>query len=414
MNPFYEHARPADKLYMDWNKIYPKPYRKEEVDPYTKVRIILMNGTEFEANWFSHQFHRHCPNNDLRRELAVARRVEQQQQKRIACLKPINETILEHTIGYEQLAVDLTAILAQREPDPYVVKVMDLALLEDFDHLYRYANLLDFEKRVHAEDLVGCYTEIMPGRPTISEHRDPHDSVRYYCDFSTAAPITKLNTAIITAAEQQTMNYYMNQCAFYESDLGRKLYQEIAMIEEQHVTQYGALLDTTLSWLENLLLHEYTECYLYYSCMNDEIDMYIRRIWEEHFEQELSHLHLAAHLLRKYEGKEWQQVIPNGEFPELLKFTPQKEYVRKVLKDTVYNTALRENPAVPVSEMPMNADFFKYQATVNPNVNMVASHNVINETICRFGQDYRYEDAPNPIPALRDRNHDNTDVGRKR
>lgn len=414
MNPFYEHARPADKLYMDWNKIYPKPYRKEEVDPYTKVRIILMNGTEFEANWFSHQFHRHCPNNDLRRELAVARRVEQQQQKRIACLKPINETILEHTIGYEQLAVDLTAILAQREPDPYVVKVMDLALLEDFDHLYRYANLLDFEKRVHAEDLVGCYTEIMPGRPTISEHRDPHDSVRYYCDFSTAAPITKLNTAIITAAEQQTMNYYMNQCAFYESDLGRKLYQEIAMIEEQHVTQYGALLDTTLSWLENLLLHEYTECYLYYSCMNDEIDMYIRRIWEEHFEQELSHLHLAAHLLRKYEGKEWQQVIPNGEFPELLKFTPQKEYVRKVLKDTVYNTALRENPAVPVSEMPMNADFFKYQATVNPNVNMVASHNVINETICRFGQDYRYEDAPNPIPALRDRNHDNTDVGRRR
>lgn len=414
MNPFYEHARPADKLYMDWNKIYPKPYRKEEVDPYTKVRIILMNGTEFEANWFSHQFHRHCPNNDLRRELAVARRVEQQQQKRIACLKPINETILEHTIGYEQLAVDLTAILAQREPDPYVVKVMDLALLEDFDHLYRYANLLDFEKRVHAEDLVGCYTEIMPGRPTISEHRDPHDSIRYYCDFSTAAPITKLNTAIITAAEQQTMNYYMNQCAFYESDLGRKLYQEIAMIEEQHVTQYGALLDTTLSWLENLLLHEYTECYLYYSCMNDEIDMYIRRIWEEHFEQELSHLHLAAHLLRKYEGKEWQQVIPNGEFPELLKFTPQKEYVRKVLKDTVYNTALRENPAVPVSEMPMNADFFKYQATVNPNVNMVASHNVINETICRFGQDYRYEDAPNPIPALRDRNHDNTDVGRRR
>ena len=148
--------------------------------------------------------------------------------------------------------------------------------------------------------------------------------------------------------------------------------------------------------------------------MNDEIDMYIRRIWEEHFEQELSHLHLAAHLLRKYEGKEWQQVIPNGEFPELLKFTPQKEYVRKVLKDTVYNTALRENPAVPVSEMPMNADFFKYQATVNPNVNMVASHNVINETICRFGQDYRYEDAPNPIPALRDRNHDNTDVGRRR
>ena len=413
MNPFLEHARPADQIFMDWQKIYPKPYCKEETDAYTKVRIILMNGTEFEANWFSHQFHRHCPDNDLRRQIAILRRVEQQQQKRIACLKPDNESILEHTIGYEQLAVDLTAILAQRDPDPYVVQVMNLALLEDFDHLYRYANLLDFERGIRAENLVGCYTEIMPGRPTISEHRHPMDSVRYYVDFSAAAPITKLDTAIITAAEQQTMNYYMNQCGFYESALGRQLYQEIAMIEEQHVTQYGALLDTTLSWLENLLLHEYTECYLYYSCMMDETDCYVRKIWEQHFEQELSHLHTAARLLEKYEGKVWQQVIPCGEFPELLCFTPQKEYVRQVLAGTVNNTALREDPQFPVCGLPMNADFFRYQATVNPDVSMVPSHNVITRSICSCGKDYRYENAPNPVEGLRNRRCDNTEVGRR-
>ncbi len=412
MNPFFEQARPADKLYSNWQEIYPKSYCKEEVDPYTKVRIILMNGTEFEAVWFSHQFHRHCANNDIRRDLAVSRRVEQQQQKHIACLKPINESILEHTIGYEQLAVDLTAILAQRDPDPYAVDVYNLALLEDFDHLYRYADLLDFEKRVHAEKLVGCYTEIMPGRPTISEHRDPHDSVRYYCDFSKADLLTKIDSMIITAAEQQTMNYYMNQCAFYESDLGRKLYQEIAMIEEQHVTQYGSLIDPTMSWLENLLMHEYVECYLYYSCLCDEIDSYVKKIWEHHFEQELSHLHLAVELLKKYEGKDWQQVIPDGEFPELIRFTPQKEYVRKVLRETVTNTALRENPQFPVNKLPQNADFFNYQNTVNPNVNIVPSHNVINCIIREFGEDYRYEIAPNPIPSLRDRTHDNTQLGR--
>ena len=133
MNPFEQKTRPADRLYFDWQKLAPAPYDKNETDPYTKTRIILMNGTEFEAVWFKHQFHRNCPNNDIRRELAVLRRVEQQQQKRIACLKPANESILEHTIGYEQLAVDLTAILAQREPDPYVVETMNLALLEDFD-----------------------------------------------------------------------------------------------------------------------------------------------------------------------------------------------------------------------------------------------------------------------------------------
>lgn len=412
MNPFEVKTRPADSLYMDWPKLYPKAYDKNETDPYTKTRIILMNGTEYEAVWFSHQFHRHCENNDLRRELAVLRRVEQQQQKRIACLKPIDETLLETTIGYEQLAVDLTAILAQREPDPYAVQVMNLALLEDFDHLYRYANLLEMEHGIHAERLVGEYTEIMPGRPTIAEHRDPRDSVRRALCFKTSAPISRLNAAIITAAEQQTMNYYMNQCAFYGSEQGRKLYQEIAMIEEQHVTQYGALLDPACTWLENLLNHEYTECYLYYSCYEDETDDKVKKIWEQHFEQEVAHLHHAARLLQTYEGKDWYQVIPDGEFPQLLKFSPQKEYVRKVLKKTVCNTALLEDPAVPVSELPRDAAFFSYQATVNTKPETVPSHAVIEAEIAAAGQDYRFEEKTHLIEELRSRTADNTTLAR--
>ena len=412
MNPFEVKTRPADSLYMDWPKLYPKAYDKNETDPYTKTRIILMNGTEYEAVWFRHQFHRHCENNDLRRELAVLRRVEQQQQKRIACLKPIDETLLETTIGYEQLAVDLTAILAQREPDPYAVQVMNLALLEDFDHLYRYANLLEMEHGIHAERLVGEYTEIMPGRPTIAEHRDPRDSVRRALCFKTSAPISRLNAAIITAAEQQTMNYYMNQCAFYGSEQGRKLYQEIAMIEEQHVTQYGALLDPACTWLENLLNHEYTECYLYYSCYEDETDEKVKKIWEQHFEQEVAHLHHAAKLLQTYEGKDWYQVIPDGEFPQLLKFSPQKEYVRKVLKKTVCNTALLEDPAVPVSELPRDAAFFSYQATVNTKPETVPSHAVIEAEIAAAGQDYRFEEKTHPIEELRSRTADNTTLAR--
>lgn len=412
MNPFEVKTRPADSLYMDWPKLYPKAYDKNETDPYTKTRIILMNGTEYEAVWFSHQFHRHCENNDLRRELAVLRRVEQQQQKSIACLKPIDETLLETTIGYEQLAVDLTAILAQREPDPYAVQVMNLALLEDFDHLYRYANLLEMEHGIHAERLVGEYTEIMPGRPTIAEHRDPRDSVRRALCFKTSAPISRLNAAIITAAEQQTMNYYMNQCAFYGSEQGRKLYQEIAMIEEQHVTQYGALLDPACTWLENLLNHEYTECYLYYSCYEDETDDKVKKIWEQHFEQEVAHLHHAARLLQTYEGKDWYQVIPDGEFPQLLKFSPQKEYVRKVLKKTVCNTALLEDPAVPVSELPRDAAFFSYQATVNTKPETVPSHAVIEAEIAAAGQDYRFEEKTHPIEELRSRTADNTTLAR--
>ena len=112
-----------------------------------------------------------------------------------------------------------------------------------------------------------------PARPTIAEHRHPKDSIFYPICNKDACLLTKLNVGIITAAEQQTMNYYMNVAPFYsKSDLGRRLYQEIGMIEEEHVSQYESLKDPNATWLEDLLMHEYTECYLYYSCMMTECD----------------------------------------------------------------------------------------------------------------------------------------------
>ena len=412
MNPFEEKPMNIEKSIENWCEIYPKQYNKYETNPYTKTRIILMNGTEFEANWFSHQFSRNCNNNELRRELALTRRIEKQQQMKIAHLKPINENILETTISYEQLAVDLTARLAQNEPDPNVKSALDFALLEDFDHLYRYSDLLDMEYGIQAEKLLGRYTEIMPGRPTISEHRYPFDDIKNFIDNRYASPITKLNVNIITAAEQQTMNFYMNIGQYYTSDLGRRLYQEIGLIEEQHVSQYGSLIDPNQTWLENLLNHEYTECYLYYSCYCDETDPYIKCIWERFFEMEITHLHRAAHLLEKYEGKHWQQIIPNGTFPTLLTLGPNIEYVRNILCNTASYTAMQES-YIPVCDAPKNFDFFTYQNIVNETPNIVPSHITIDKYIKCNGCDYRFEVAPNPVECLQNRKIDNVCVGRE-
>ncbi len=411
MNPFKLNPEYMGVNFYDWNGMYPRPYDKENTNPYTKTRVILMNGTEVEQVFFLHQFHRNCNDNDLRREIALLRRIEQQQQKKIQCLKPIDESILETTITYELLAVDLTARMAKNEPDMYVKQTLDFALLEDFDHLYRYSNLLKMEYGIPSEILVGRYAEIMPGRPTISEHRHPFDTVRRHINNKTAAPITKLHASIITAAEQQTMNFYMNVCNLYTSDIGRQLYQEIGMIEEQHVTQYGSLIDPNVTWLENLLLHMYTACYLYYSCYHDETDLYIKKIWEECFEQEVANLHRAAFLLKKYENKDWDEVIPDGTFPDLLDLGTNIDYVRTILGLTVYNTALRED-YIPVDQLPPDADFFKYQLIVNNDVACVPSHKVIRKYLQRNLIDYRYEVAPHPVPALRDRRIDNTSVGR--
>lgn len=411
MNPFQEKPQKIEKCFQAWKNVLVKPYDKMTVDPYTRLRVILMNGTEFESVRLTQAQTRHTANNDIRRELALIRRSEQIQQKRVASLKPIDENILEHTIGYEQLAVDLTANLAIKEKNDYVRQQLDFALLEDFDHLYRYADLMELEKSGDPARLVGDYTEIMPGRPTVAEYRHPYDDVKFNINCYLNDTLTRLHVNIITAAEQQTMNYYMNVGNLYSSDLGRKLYNEIAMIEEQHVTGYGSLKDAAATPLENLVMNEYTEAYLYYSCYEDEKDERIKKIWEQHFTEEISHLHKACELLQKYEGKVWQQLFPaGGEFPELLKFRPQKEYVRDALK-RVRMTAVEEGFR-ELADMPDSFRYFNYNKTIHGDISAVGTHTVINKAITEFGKDYRIEDKKHPIRALSMRNEDNTDVGR--
>ena len=414
MNPFNEKACNITKCVDDWKKLYPTAYDKHDADAYTKVRTILMNGTEFEQNWFMHQLCRHTADNDLRRDVAFLRNLEQQQQKRLSYFKPKDETVLETTISYEQLAVDLTAILAQTEKDKYVKAALDFALLEDFDHLYRFSDLLEMEQGISGEKLVGSYTEIMPGRPTIAEHRHPFDNVRRPIKPN-ASLATKLHTMTITAAEQQTMNYYMNIAQWYKNDLGRKLYAEIAMIEEAHVSQYESLKDPNLTWLEQWVMHEYCECWLYYSAMQDERDESIKKIWTEHYKMEIAHLKTAAKLLKKYENKTFESVCGTGEFPQLLKLGGNKEYIRKVLQDTVKMTA--DNTEIirdfkDIRKIPDGHRYFDYQKYMSGDPEKNASHLVIKKAIERLGQDYRYQDSEHPVKELRNRKADNVSISR--
>ena len=283
-------------------------------------------------------------------------------------------------------------------------------LLEDFAHLYRYADYLDATSGVKAEELVGRYTEIMPGRPTIAHHRHPYDTLRRPMDKGQPALIDMLAANVITAAEQQTMNYYMNTAALWPDETGRRLYQEIGMVEEQHVTQYGSLLDPRLTPLENLLVHQYVECWLYWSCAQTETDARLRKVWQRLFQQELLHLQLAQRLLEKGEGKQWQQVIPQADFPDPLRLESNIGYVRGVLESTVYNTAVREDYA-DTRELEALDTFAEYQAQVNDPRKNVVSHSVIRQYIADNGQDYRFETAPHPVEALRCRTRDNIKIG---
>ncbi len=230
------------------------------------------------------------------------------------------------TLGYEQVAVDLT-------------QTYEFGLLEDFDHLYRYANLYELLEGKQAEQMVQQLTEVMPGRPTMYHHRHPVDNLRKHYEKHTVHPLSRLHALTITAAEQQTMNFYMNMGHRYVEPLARSLYLEIAQVEEEHVTQYESLLDPAESWFEQLVHHEYNECYLYYSFMQQESDAGVQALWELHLNMEIEQLRQACELMKRQTGMEPEQILP-AEIPEPIVFQTNKAYVRQVLADQCDLTAL--------------------------------------------------------------------------
>jgi rubrerythrin len=400
-NPFDEKGVPIEKQVKNWSEMNTKPYDPETVHPYTRTRGILMNGIETEAALFYHHFHRHTDNMDLRRQLSLLRRIEQQEQKMVNWAIPGQETTLEVTIGYEQLAVDLTASMAKKEPDPYVKATLDFALIEDFDHLYRYANLMLEIDPKKAEAIVRDFTEVTPGRPTVIEHRHPFDTVRKFVDRTTADPLTLMHIFTITAAEQQTMNYYMNVGNRFTDNIARGLYQEIGMIEEQHVTLYGALADPRASWFEMAVFHEYNECYLYYSCMISESDSRIKKVWQQMLDNEITHLQIARENMLKYDKKDPADLYPK-ELPSPLILESSKEYVRQIIATQLDFTGDSAN-IVPLKKAESRERYLQFQTLVNGG-EMVPSQQVITNAINKTGMDYRVETlGDHPVQLLNNR-----------
>jgi rubrerythrin len=400
-NPLAERGIPLERQLRNWSELNVTPYRSEDVHPYTRCRVIVMNGVEVEAVMFSHNFNRNCADVELKQRLQMVRRIEQQQQKAVNWLIPgeAEENVFEVTIGYEQVAVDLTAWLARNEPDPYLRQVYEFGLLEDFDHLYRYANLMDLMGNGRkAEAITGGLTDITPGRPTIFEHRDPRDDIRRPMTVTAAHRQSILNTMTLVAAEQQTMNYYMTAGNRPTDPLARAVYLEIAQIEEQHVSHYESCLDPTMSWLTNWLMHENHECWMYWSFLETETDPRIRQVWETHLAMELEHLRIAAQALEEIEGKDAAELLGPG-FDAPMTFEDNKAYLKEVVATQVDLTSW-DSVFVPIDSLPEGHRYFAYQAQVNAGG--VPTEQVIDRHRAEFGGEYRDEDTEHPVPSLQE------------
>jgi hypothetical protein len=350
-----------DQQTFTWKELVQAPYSKLDDDAFTRVRVILMNGIESEAVRFQHSCAR--MNGDLQLALARVRRIEQHQQTMINWLNPPDQTVLETTIGFEQVAIEVTAAVAQAEPDPYLAQVYRFGLLEDFDHMYRYSALMDRVEGKDANNLLQSYTDILPGRPTSVEHRHPDDDLRRPYARQNASFITKLHAMAIMAGEHQTHDYYMNVGPTYPDPIGRQLYAEIASIEEQHVTQYESIIDPNETWLEKWVLHEACEVYTYYSCVESEENPRIKAIWERFLDYELGQLRFVCDLFEKMERRDVAQII-DEKLPDPIAFRSQRDFVRQVLRQEVNLRAVGAD-FVPAHQVPKSSPSNMYRAKIN-------------------------------------------------
>ena len=367
---FDNKGTPLEKQAFTWKELASRPISKLDDDAFTRVRVILMNGLEQDALRLKHFGARF--NKSLQLPLAQVRRVEHHQMTAINWLLSSDHSPLETTVAYEQVAIEVTAAVAQNEPDPYQAQTYRYGLLEDFDHLYRYSAMLDRLEGKDANNILQGYTDIIPGRPTSEHHRAPESDLRDNYNKDDAALITKIHAAMITAAEYQTHDYYMNIGPLFADPVARQLYAEIASVEEQHVTQYGSLMDPDESFMEKWLIHEAMEVYAYHSCVEQEDNSRVKAMWERFLDYELGQLNLACDLFKQIERRDPAEIL-GGSVPKMIEFKSQREFVRKVVAEEVNMRTSGTQYVSKAEESPLSLDYRKQMNAEGVPANIVSA-----------------------------------------
>jgi len=372
-------------------------------NPYSRLRTLLAMAMEKYAHHQSGQLLPMLSSQDERRDFSLISRLEAHQTAILTPYHFSEENDCRHGILLSMLSMELTAVLAQYLKDGPLRQALHFLLPEFLDETYRLSNLLLLLFDETAQEMLGGYSEIMPGRPLISCHRHPYDEV--CLPLSSDDPLENMAPILLSAVLAMKQEF-SQQAAFHEKDaLARALFLEISLMNQGQLTRLLSLLPAR-NPLQQMYLIQYAESYLYDSLSQDEDLPVLRQLYLEEKENEGAHLEKILRLMKNAE-----EAPPLfSTLPERLRLGPNKGYIRDVLQN-VGVTALREK-YTPVGALPEGADFFRYQQRICPHPEEIPSHLCVSRVIDKFGMDYRFEIAPHPIECLRNRSCDHQQVGR--
>jgi hypothetical protein len=329
---FAETGVPLERQTFTWKETAGPPLDNLDDDAFTRVRVLLLSALEAGAIRLQHALANQSA--DLRGPLARIRRIEQLQAAVVNALQPPEQSPLDAAVARAQAAVEVTAALASREPDPYLAQVYRFGLLEHVDHLYRFSALMDRLEGRDANDVVKGATEIQRGRPTAEQHRDPLDDVRLAYSRAMATPGTKLHARLAVALAHDARVHDTAAGPSFANPLARMLFAELATVAEQHVTQYESLIDPSESALEKWMLHEAAEVYGYWSCATHESNPRIKALWERLLGHELGQLHHVMELYKQHEQRDPSEILTTT-LPAPLMLGGQRQLVRDILGNEV-------------------------------------------------------------------------------
>jgi hypothetical protein len=354
---------PLERQLDDWRELTFADIDPEQVEPYTRCRVVAMSGVENAAARFDQQLGQLAADPELRGRFELLRSVEARQRQAVAGLLARPQSVLETALTYEEAAVNLDSWLARTEPDQPRRQVYECDALEDFQHVYRYAELVDAIQRRRPSHLVDEVDGMLPdrlGAPPPGHPEEPE------------APelVSALNAITMLAIEQQSADFYDSVDADLLAPPARPVYREVSWAEREQVDRHQALVDAGPSPWEQLVVREYNECRLYYAFLDQESDPRIRAVWELNLQMELAHLQLAGDLLRRLDGREPAEVVGTG-LPDQPGLDANRMYLRQLLALHVDPDTLESGSIRDVAQVRDVRERLDNRAIAGPDVDVV-------------------------------------------
>src|SRR3954447_7501981 len=201
-NPLDHAGVRFDRRTSDRRELNTAPIDPHACTPYTRSWIIAMVGIQKAAIGFDRTVVRTEPDPTRRAVFERLRSAESRRARAVAGMLPWARSALEDALAHEQAAVDVDVWVARAEPEPQRRDIYQCDALEDFGHLYRYADALDLVAHGRERD-VDEVVAVLPDR-----WGQPAAGAAGPAGVATTAPLSAFNTLTTLAVERQVADFY--------------------------------------------------------------------------------------------------------------------------------------------------------------------------------------------------------------